>query len=367
MGVPEIAIKFKELIHKPFSEVSTGKVLLILKDSKIAGKKRYYAYEEVTEDYQEANKNYIRDVFKGNIQDVRVNNELIEQAYQPDEVIVYSITGDDNIDKALVELEETVFDYVVMPDAEVADNTKLINFVKMMKENNLETFAVLSTAKKSDSEDIIEFAIDNFTYGEVQYTSANLLPRIAGILAGTPLEQSVTYATIGEIGNIPTKTKTEINALVNAGKVTLLKKGGKVRIASGVTSLTTTGADTGKGSSFKKIKPVRTYKYINNVICDMLTNYYIGKVQNSYTNKIALIVEIKNYLKDLAKRQLIHDNYDVDIDIEAQKKYLKQNGVDPKNMSNDDIRQADTGNKVMLAIKLRAIDAMEDFNINIEV
>lgn len=369
MGLPEVRIAFKEIAKKVIPEVGVGKILMILKDEdeNVIGKKEYYSEEDIEKGYSEDNLQYIKDCFRGNIQDVRVNGFLEMQTYLPQKVTVFSFANTSTLDKALIELETEVFDFLLMPDAEEADNLKLVEFMKKLKKQNLETFLLLSTTKLNNSEDILEFEIDEFSEGEVSYTSAKLLPYIASICAGTPLEQSITYASLGGITNIATKTKEKTEELINKGKITLIKKGGKVRIASGVTSLT----DLTKGASFKKIKPVRVYKYINNVISDVIVNYYVGKVKNSYTNKIVLITEIKAFLKELSAKELIEPTYIVDIDMAKQKEFIKESlkgeGVAIKDLTGDQIKQYNTGNKVFLLIKIKALDSMEDFEINVEV
>ena len=145
----------------------------------------------------------------------------------------------------------------------------------------------------------------------------------------------------------------------------MTKEGGNIKIARGVTSLTTPKGN--EGDSFKKIKLVRTYKLINNSIKKSISNYYVGKVANNYDNKCLLIAEISNFLEDLARDGIIERGHSVGIDLDAQKKYLKEINANIGSMTDQEIKEANTKAKVFLYIKLKGVDAMEDFYININV
>ncbi|SFE38138.1 phage tail sheath C-terminal domain-containing protein [Peptostreptococcus sp. D1] len=366
MGLTELKISFKEEKRRALEGASTSVALLILKDSTVKGLKEYVSFDQVTEKYKSDNLMYIEHAFKGNIQDVRVGGVLEERAYTPSKVIVYSIGSDDTLDNALEVLENVEFNYMCMPDAtDEVENPKLIAFINKLKEIGHWADVVIATNNPSNSSSVIEFATDNIKEGSVTYTANKLLPFIVGACAGTPFTQSITYCNVPFITNIPKKTNEELNSLINAGKLVLVKKGGKVRIARGVTSLT--GVDGNEGETFKKIKLVRTYKMINNAVKKSITDFYVGKVSNSYDNKCLLISEIKGFLEDLNRSEMIANGFSVNIDMEAQKKYLIEKGVDVKSLSEQELKEFNTGSKVFIVITLKGVDAMEDFYININV
>lgn len=365
MGIAELKISFKEEKRKALEGASTGVVLLILKESTISGIREYEQPNDIVDGYTEENKKYIEDAFIGNVQDVRVGTGLVERYFTPSKVIVYSLATSDTLDNALEIIKNYEFNYICMPDAsDSVENPKLIEFIKKNNEDGFDSNLVIVTSKASNSADVIEFFTDDIK-SDKTLKAKNLLPFISGVCAGTPLTQSITYCAVPFLDSIPKKTDDEISSLINSGKVVLIKKAGKVRIARGVTSLTE--PQRGKGDSFKKIKLVRTYKFINNSIKKAISNYYIGKVSNNYDNKCLLISEIQNYLSELASSGMIEKGYSVEIDIEANKKYLKSKGIDITGLSHQQLKEANTGSKVFLAITIKAVDAMEDFYININV
>lgn len=201
--------------------------------------------------------------------------------------------------------------------------------------------------------------------GEKKYSVDEFTSRVAGLIAGTPLSQSVTYTKLSDVVDIPKMTKVDAESKVNKGELILIKEAGAIRIARGVNSLTELTAE--KGEMFQKIKIVDTLDIINNDIKKVIIDDYIGRVPNSYDNKCILIVAIKEYLEELEKEELIEVGSLVDIDIEAQKQYLKSKNIDISNMKEQEIREANTGSKVFLKAKIKMLDAMEDIDLSIEI
>ena len=55
----------------------------------------------------------------------------------------------------------------------------------------------------------------------------------------------------------------------------------------------------------------------------------------------------------------------VSIDLAAQEAYLKSTGVDTSKMTEQAIKEADTGSKVFLAASIKILDAIEDIDLTI--
>jgi hypothetical protein len=187
----------------------------------------------------------------------------------------------------------------------------------------------------------------------------------AGLIAGTPLSQSVTYAVPKNVLDIPSQTREQAEARVKAGELALVKEMGKVRVARGVNSLVTT--TTEKGDLFQKIKLVDTMDLIHNDIRKTCVDTYIGKVPNNYDNKCILITAISSYFEELAKEQLIEKDFTVSIDIDKQVKYLKSIGMDTSEMNDQQIKEANTKDKVFLMANIKLVDAMEEISLEINL
>ena len=61
----------------------------------------------------------------------------------------------------------------------------------------------------ADNEGVINFATTDIVVGENTYTASEYTARIAGILAGTPLNISATFTTLPEVISIPVMTKDQ--------------------------------------------------------------------------------------------------------------------------------------------------------------
>lgn len=367
MGLPEIKIKFREITKQLATRASRGIVAILLKDSAETGLHTIVEADDIPAGLSEANKGYINDILLGNTQDRNESGVITEVTYKPEKVLAYVIdSSDGTTDNALNEIANEEFNILCMPEAEEADNTKIIAFVKKMIENGNGIMAVVSTDTPPDHEAIINWQTDNIDREGGAITKTKYCARIAGLIAATPYTQSITYSILNDVQNIPSIENSAAGTAVDEGKLIAIKTAGAIRIARGVTSLTTTDKQT-KGDSFKKIKLVQTYQLINNSIRKAIVEEYIGKVSNSYNNKVLLMSSIQTFLNEIANEGLIEANSSVEINMKKQKEYLKSVGVDVSKLTDAEIRQANTGSHVFISIKLKGIDAMEDFDVDIEV
>ena len=94
---------------------------------------------------------------------------------------------------------------------------------------------------------------------------------------------------------------------------------------------------------------------------------YIGKVSNSYDNKLQLVTAIKTHLQSLARDGLIEADFTVDIDLDSQRAWLESQGTPTVDLSDQQVRQANTGTQVFLVLDVKPIDAMEDVRVVIRV
>lgn len=369
MKMPDIRISFIEIVKRAFETAGRGTVVLIVKDNTAKENiATFKSIEDIPEGLSEDVKKAIKLVFKGTSEYEKDGNAQVLKDKRPTKVYVVGFGDEEDIDIALKKVEPLDFNFIAYPTSEVDDasNQKIINFIKKIKKQGQEATAVISSKTiHADSEDIVNFVVDDFVVSGETIKASSYTGRIAGILAATPFEQSVTYMPIREITSLPEHDDSSINAQLGKGELTLAWKKGCARIARGINTLTTKSAT--RGDRFKKIKLVNIYKFINNSIYKVIIEEYIGKIANSYDNKCLLMVEIKNFLNSLVKEGLIQENFTVGINLEKQKEYLKAQGEDIESMKEQEIKEANTGSNVFLAITLRGIDAMEDFDIEVNV
>ena len=349
MGLPIIDISFKQLAKTAVIRSQRGIVALILKDTTKASL-TVFDEGDIPSNLSEANQGLIKDVLKGS----------------PNKIELFVLGTGTNISEALTYFEGVEFNLMCMPSAETSDVTAIKSFIKKMNDVVKYKCDAILVNEKADSEAIINYTAKNIVVGGESITTAKHTARIAGLVEGTPLHQSITFATLSDVDAIENLTKEQADTRIDNGELILVREMGKVRVARGVNSLTTL-TDI-KGNAFQKIKLRKILNLIHNDLRRVIVEKYIGKVPNNYDNKCVLITEIKNYLDELATEQLIEKVNTVGIDLLAQKKWLKDNtNLDVNAMTEQEIKEANTQSNVFIAISLKVVDAMEDIVIAVEI
>lgn len=354
MGLPSINITFRELGITAVQRSNKGVVALILEDSQDIGGHSLGNASEIPASWSAENKLCVERAFKGYIN-------------PPRQVLVYVMDGATTLlADALSYFALYQFDYFAgTPALDDADCQTVASWIKSERANDHLVKAVLPKIA-ADDEAVINFATGDIKAGGTAYTAADYCSRIAGLIAGTPMTVSCTYAPLPEVSDVERKTNAELDAAIDAGQFVLFHDGEKVKVGRGVNSLVTTTQD--KGASFQKIKIVEAMDMIRKDIRMTAQDSYIGKYANSYDNKCLLIMAIKGYLEELERSGILEaDTSVVEIDLAAQEAYLKGEGTDTASMSEQEIKEANTGSKVFLKASIQILDAIEDIELAITI
>lgn len=353
-GMPSIDIQFTELAATLVERSDSGIIAMILKEATIPDTNPIVvaSAEEIPAALTAANKK-------------QLELALLGYVNAPKKIIAYFIE-DDSVDytDALNYLKTVTWDYLVVPTVATDEQTTtIVNFIKSERTANHLVKAVLPNTT-ADHEAIINYTTAAAIVNDVTYTAEEYCSRIAGIIAGTPIEMSATYATLPELTDCSRLTKAEMDAAVAAGKFFLWWDGEKVKTSRAVNSLTT--LTSSKNKQFQKIKVVSAVDTISFDIRKMIQDTYIGKVPNNYDNKQILMTAISGYFDELLIDDVIN-RYTIAIDINANRAYLNAHGVDTSTMTDDDIRMADTGSSIFLVATLGMLDVIEDVTLKITI
>lgn len=350
IGLPSVIVEFKQKASTAIQRGNTGIVALVLRDSNAQGLHNIKGAYDIPSNLSEANKKYINLTLLGNVT-------------APSKVVAYVVGEETQLSDALNYLETVDFNYLVVPAIQENERAVVKTFIEKMR-NDIKVRVKAVMKLDADYEGIVN-STNTATMVEGEINVDEFCCVMAGLIAGTPLSQSVTYAVPKNVLDIPSKTKAEAETKVKNGELILVKEMGKVRVARGVNSLKTT--TTEKGDLFQKIKLVDTMDLIHNDIRKTCIDTYIGKVANNYDNKCILMTAISSYFEELAKEQLIEKDFKVDIDIDKQVKYLKSIGVDTSEMDEQQIKEANTKDKVFLIANIKLVDAMEEISLEINL
>ena len=274
--------------------------------------------------------------------------------------------GTDKWQDSLKKIATERFDYLSIPTVEADQLETLLTWVKSYRENKYKKMKIVMPGYDGDYEGVINFSNKYIKTATKTYTPAEYTARIAGLIAGTPLTISATYAPLNEVIDCDKYDLDENDEKVNNGEFFIWYDGTKYKMSRAVNSLVTT--TQGKQEGYQTIKIVDIMDMIYDDIRTTAQDSYIGKYANTYDNKCLLITAITGYLKELEGEGLLQANYStVELDTEAIKNYQLQNGLYTKDeladMSDDEINQLDTKKKVFLKGKIKIIDAMEDIEL----
>ncbi len=352
MGLPSISILFKSTGTTAIARGQNGRVVLILKDA--VGVKGFYRMANITDipaGLSDDNKEQIQLAFMGTVA-------------PPKEVMAFVVeTSASDYTEALNYLETVKFDYLVVPPIVEAEKAVIATWVKSMRANGKRIKVVLPD-HTADHEGVINFANEVIKTASKTFTTEEYCSRVAGMLAGLPLTMSSTFQVFPELIEIDRKTKAELDSAIDAGKFMLFNDGEKIKVARGVNSLTTITAD--KGAEFKKIAIVDKIDLIFTDIKLTAEDNYIGKVSNQYDHKVLLISAIQGYFEQLEKDGILDPRKSsIGIDLESQRVYLKSIGVDVDAMNDQEVKEANTKDKVFLTASIKPLDAMEEITLNI--
>lgn len=356
MGLPNINIEFKTTAAAAVKRSQKGTVALILKDAAPAAQGAHALTNaaQIPAALGTLNKDYLSRAFLGYV-------------HPPRKVLVYVLPDTaENLTGALTYLATQTFDYVAgPPDCDGAGAAEIASWVAGQRANGLTPKAVLPH-KAGDSEAVINFTTAGIQAGTATYDAPGYCSRIAGLIAGTPLTISCTYAPLPEVTDVTRLSKEEMDTAIDHGELIIFHDGEKVKVGRGVNSLQTTSPS--KGEAFKKIKIMEALDMIRNDIKMTAQDNYIGKYANSYDNKCLLITAISGYFAQLELDGILQPGTSsVGIDTEAQEAYLQSAGVDTSAMSEQDIKEANTGDKVYLKASIKILDAIEDIDLDIVI
>lgn len=222
-----------------------------------------------------------------------VPSKGLESEYDYDAILAAFTTQDFN-----------VFVYPVEQKATVEDKTKA--WVVECREKEGKHFAYVAGGTAEDDKDpakgnarsirLKDDYVINLINGVVsdgsEIHSGKYAAHIAGIIAATAINKSITYKQlVAEDVNKRLKRSEQETALI-AGSLVLVNDGVKVKILQGVT---TNSNETKRG----KIRSMRARQAIITDISKTVEDNYIGKIDNNADGQAALISAIKAYLEIL--------------------------------------------------------------------
>lgn len=133
------------------------------------------------------------------------------------------------------------------------------------------------------------------TLGTREYCSGQFTPYMAGLIAGTPINESITYVPVALADvNFRMKNK-EVEEALEAGSLVLVHDGDRVKVEQGITT------------SGDKIRKVASRQAIATDIERTARNSWIGRITNSEAGQATILSGIKTYLETLEAAEVLTD------------------------------------------------------------
>lgn len=352
MGLPSINIVFKAAAESAAARIRKGVVAVIVRDAKANGNHTLSAESAIPAELGADNKAYVQRAFWG-------------YENRPQKVLLCVVAADAaNFDEALEWLGNQSFDYLAGPPDITQDEAKAIgDWVKQARQEQHSIAKAVLPDYAGESEALVNFSSANIAVGERTYTAGAYCSRIAGLLAGTPMTMSCTYAPLPEVTDIDRLSGAEGDAAVDAGKLILIHDGEKVKVGLGVTSLTKPGA--GQSDALKKIKIVEVLDLIQANLRRACQDSWIGRHSASYDDKCLLLTAVRDYLTSLENEGILRSGSTVGMDTQAILEYLEAHGVDTSKMDEQALKEADTGNSVFILCSVGVLDAIENITVQV--
>lgn len=383
LGMPSISIFFQEAGIEAVERSQRGIAAMILEEEKSVIDKLFSQHEyegETLEALSVPHVVYTLDdipaELSGNNKDY-ITKCMLGYQKTPYRVKIYFQEKDESKDTEPDKFADTLavlatdrWDYLAIPTIRTEQLEHVGTWMKTNRENKYKRSKVVLPGYNGDYEGIINFANTRIVTATKEYTPAEYTARIAGLIAGTPMTISATYAPLAEVIDCDKHTLDENDEKVNKGEFFIFWDGEKFKMSRAVNSLVTT--IQGKGEGYQTIKIVDIMDMIYDDIKKTAQDSYIGKYTNDYDNKCLLIAAIRGYFRELERGRLLQKNYStIDIDVEAVRIYQEKHGLYTKeelaNMSEQEIKELDTKKKVFLTAKIKILDAMEDIELPIAI
>lgn len=363
MGMPEIYIDFNEKKENFIYRLGRGIVAYVHVDSG-ATSAEYYTLALKTEVESALSKSSATG--KDNI--VAICKKMFD--YGASKIILCIASTADSV-KTYLETQK--FNYLAVN----AVTTNMVEWAEGINFRAGRKFMLISDGKNctTTNEENKRYLVS--VYPESTSVDVGTPADIAAVIAGSG-DRSATYQVLGynvnidgaKLANYPGSKSKTANAKIDAGLLTLVNDGEKIKVGRAVNTYYHADAEDKSKDTTKmtlaKVRGVDICNMIEDDIRDTFDNQYVGQVLNSYKNKMAFISLINTvYLAGLEGDALEETGVNqVDIDVEAHYKLAQEAGKDVDNMTEMELRQYNTGSHLYLVGSLSIVDTMEDLRIS---
>lgn len=345
MGLPTIDVEFKTLASTAVTRSTRGVLAVIVQDDTAAFSSKTYTKlsDVLSADYTAGNYAAISRAF----------------AAGPYKVIVVRVATTGDITDAEAVLDTLTYNWACAVPAAFQSGLVAYAKAKNLASNSHKIKAIVSGVTAADDMHIVNVPNATATLTDGTELAINLyLPKLGGILAACPMTRSVTYWELEDLSAVD--TVTDLDSSIDAGNLCLFLDGDTIRIARGVNTLTTVGAN--QTDDMKKITVVEGMDLILEDLVTTFKSRYLGAYKNKYDNQALFVSAVLTYFRALEHEDVLSPDYanTCGIDIDAQKAAWEADGVDTSAWTDAQTKKKTYKSKVFLSADAQILDAMED-------
>ncbi|WP_029100216.1 phage tail sheath subtilisin-like domain-containing protein [Brevibacillus thermoruber] len=203
--------------------------------------------------------------------------------------------------------------FVYDDNADSAEQDAALAWMKTNKDEGKHFMIVFGGSSADDNDPAVgdarsirladDYAVNLITgvkIGGTSYSSAQYAPFIAGLIAGTPINKSITYAQVPVDDVTKRLTNSQIKTSLEKGSLVLVHDGEKVKVEQGICTSST-------ASKTVKIRTIRARQAVSMDVTKTAADAYIGKIDNNPDGQAALIAAVKAYLERLQASNVLMD------------------------------------------------------------
>lgn len=218
--------------------------------------------------------------------------------------------------------------------------TLFVNFVKRMRDEVGKKFQVVCFSKLADHEGIV--SVKNGLSSNK--TSADLIPWVTGVIAGTAVNKSATNLTYdGEYDVDIDYTQSALEAGIKEGSFMLHRVDDDVCVLTDINSFVSFTDE--KSEDFASNQTVRVLDQIANDIAVLFGKKYVGKMPNDAAGRVSLWNDIVTHHRQLESVHAIED-------------------FDPQNVT---VAPGETKKSVIVTSHVTPVNAMEQLYMTVYI
>lgn len=350
MGLPVISVEFKKLAATALTRSVRGILAVVIQDatSDVSWTSKVFTSLDEVDAKEFTAENY----------------KILARAFlaAPYQVIVVRVGSEGTMETAQAILDKLSYNWVCAVPANFQSG--LVTYVKSINTTRRIQKAKALVYNQASADDMHIVSVANGTVtmtGGDTVTMTNYLPRLAGLLAACPMDQSVTYADLDDLEAVA--EVSNLDTAIDGGSLCLFRDDNVIRIARGVNTLQTVSGDVTE--DMKKIAVVEAMDLIQEDIIRTFKRYYIGKRKNTADNQALFVADILTYLNQLADETIIskEETITAEVDVGAMRAAWEAAGVSTADMTDAQVKKKPYRSQVFVSARATILDAMEDMTM----